>query len=180
MRPAEEASETGFVSRGRRSDDVDGWHDIVRRFAPYVHAVCVAHGLTEDGAEPVFDEVFTRMWTEIDRLEDDDALRAHVTQLTEDVAAQCTGASAPAEVLGTLSSALKVHEAARGLPASQRELLQRGVIDGQDEVTIADALELGPDAVAEQLQTARMRLRGRLRRRGINVQGETSKRHNRA
>ena len=79
MRPASEAGETGFVSRRRRSEDVEGWHEIVRRFAPYVHAVCVAHGLTEDGAEPVFDEVFTRMWTEIDRLEDDDALRARVT-----------------------------------------------------------------------------------------------------
>ena len=180
MRPAEEASETGFVSRGRRSEDVDGWHEIVRRFAPYVHAVCVAHGLTEDGAAPGFDEVFTRMWAEIDRLEDDEALRARVTQLTESVAADSTGSSAPAEVLGSLSSALNVHEAARGLPASQRELLQRGVVDGQDEVTIADALELGPDAVAEQLQAARMRLRGRLRRRGINVQGGASKRHDRA
>ena len=180
MRPAKEGSETGFVSRGRRSEDVDGWHEIVRRFAPYVHAVCVAHGLTEDGAAPVFDEVFTRVWTEIDRLEDDDALRARVTQLTEDVAADRTGVSAPADVLGTLSSALSVHDAARGLPASQRELLQRGVVDGQDEVTIADALELGPDAVAEQLQVARMRLRGRLHRRGANVPGAASKRHDRA
>lgn len=180
MRPAKEACETGFASRGRRSENADAWHEIVRRFAPYVHAVCVAHGLTEDGAEPVFDEVFTRLWTEIDRLEDDDALRARVTHLTEDVAAHSTGTSAPAEVLRDLSSALSVHEAARGLPASQRELLQRGVVDGQDEVTIADALELGPDAVAEQLQAARMRLRGRLRRRGMNVSGETSKRHDRA
>ena len=55
MRPAGETSETGFVSRGRRSEDVEGWHEIVRRFAPYVHAVCVAHGLPEDGAEAVFD-----------------------------------------------------------------------------------------------------------------------------
>jgi hypothetical protein len=180
MRPAKEASETGFVSRGRRSEDVEGWHEIVRRFAPYVHAVCVAHGLTEDGAAPVFDEVFTRMWTEIDRLEDDDALRARVTELTEDVAAHSADGSAPAEVLRSLSSALNVHEAARGLPASQRELLQRGVVDGQDEVTIADALQLEPEAVAEQLVAARTRLRGRLRRRGINVQGETSKRHDRA
>jgi DNA-directed RNA polymerase specialized sigma24 family protein len=180
MGPAEDASETGFVSRGRRSEDVEGWHEIVRRFAPYVHAVCVAHGLTEDGAAPVFDEVFTRMWTQIDRLEDDDALRARVTELTEDVAAHSAGVSAPTEVLRSLSSALNVHEAARGLPAKQRELLQRGVVDGEDEVTIAGALHLGPEAVAEQLQAARMRLRGRLRRRGINVQGETSKRHDRA
>ena len=69
----------------------------------------------------------------------------------------------PADTLRTLGDALDVHEAARGLPASQRELLQRGVVEGQDEATIADALELGPDAVAEQLQAARIRLRGRLR-----------------
>jgi hypothetical protein len=51
------------------------------------------------------------------------------------------------------------------------------VVDGQDEITIAGALELGPDVVAEQLQAARMRLRGRLRGRAANVQGATSKRH---
>jgi DNA-directed RNA polymerase specialized sigma24 family protein len=79
-----------------------------------------------------------------------------------------------------LADALNVHEAARGLPASQRELLQRGVVDGQDEITIAGALELGPDVVAEQLQAARTRLRARLRGRALNVQGATSKLHDRA
>jgi DNA-directed RNA polymerase specialized sigma24 family protein len=180
MKPAEEASETGFTSRGRRSDDLEGWHEIVRRFAPYVHAVCVAHGLTEDSAEPVFEEVFTRMWTEIDRLADDEALRARVTMLTEAVAAGSTRTTLPADVLRSLADALNVHEAARGLPASQRELLQRGVVDGQDEITIAGALELGPDVVAEQLQAARTRLRARLRGRALNVQGATSKLHDRA
>jgi DNA-directed RNA polymerase specialized sigma24 family protein len=180
MRPAGETSEAGFVSRGRRSEDVEGWHEIVRRFAPYVHAVCVAHGLTEDGAEAVFDEVFTRMWTEISRLQDDDALRARVTVLTEEVASAGAQTTASADVLTTLRDALNVHEAARGLPSSQRELLQRGVVDGQDDATIAGALDLGTDAVAEQLQVARMRLRGRLRRRGNNVPGEQSKYHDRA
>jgi DNA-directed RNA polymerase specialized sigma24 family protein len=180
MRPAGERSETGFVSRGRSSEDVEGWHEIVHRFAPYVHAVCVAHGLTEDDAEAVFDEVFTRMWTEISRLQDDDALRARVTVLTEEVAAAEAKTTASPGVLAALRDALNVHEAARGLPSSQRELLQRGVVDGQDDATIAGALDLGTDAVAAELQVARMRLRGRLRRRGINVQGETSKHHDRA
>ena len=120
------------------------------------------------------------MWTEIDRLEDDDALRARFIQLTEQIAAASAQTTASAEVLGTLSLALHVHEAARGLPTSQRDLLQRGVIEGQDEATIAEALDLGQEAVAEQLQAARMRLRGRLRRRGTNVQGERSKHHDRA
>jgi DNA-directed RNA polymerase specialized sigma24 family protein len=180
MRPAEETSETGFVSRGRRSEDVQGWHEIVRRFAPYVHAVCVAHGLAEDGAEAVFDEVFTRMWTEISRLEDDDALRARVTVLTEEVASASAKKAVSADVLTTLRDALNVHEAARRLPSSQRELLQRSVVEGQDDATIAGALDLGTDAVAEQLQVAHMRLRGRLRRRGVNVQGDRSKPHDRA
>ena len=180
MRPVTETGDEGLAPRGRRSENVDQWREIVRRFAPYVHAVCRANGLPETDAERVFEDVFTSVWTEIDRLEDDDALRARFIQLTEQIAAAGAQTTASAEALGTLSLALQVHEAARGLPTSQRDLLQRGVIEGQDEATIAEALDLGQEAVAEQIQAARMRLRGRLRRRGTNVQGERSKHHDRA
>jgi DNA-directed RNA polymerase specialized sigma24 family protein len=179
MRPSREGAETGLEHRGRRSEDVEGWHEIVRRFAPYVHAMCVAHGLTENAAEPVFHEVFTRIWTEIDRLENDDALRARVVGLTRDVVTESTQTAVPADTLRSLSEALNVHEAARGLPDSQRELLQRGVVEGQNEATIAEALDLGPDAVAEELQAARLRLRGRLRQRSVKFQGGQSMRHDR-
>lgn len=180
MRPVTETGEEALAPRGRRSENVDGWREIVRRFAPYVHAVCRANGLSEEDGERVFEEVFTCVWTEIDRLEDDDALRVRVMDLTERFAAASAQTSAPAEVLGTLAVALQVHEAARGLSISQRELLQRGVVERQDEAAIAEALDLRQEAVAEQLQAARMRLRGRLRRRGTNVQGERSKHHDRA
>jgi DNA-directed RNA polymerase specialized sigma24 family protein len=180
MRPCTGTGDSGLAPHGRRSENVDGWREIVRRFAPYVHAVCRANGLPEKDAEGVFEQVFTCVWTEIDRLEDDDALRARVMDLTERIAAAGAQTAAPDEALGTLSLALQVHEAARGLPTSQRELLQRGVVEGQDEATIAEALDLRQEAVAEQLQAARMRLRGRLRRRGTNVQAEQSKHHDRA
>ena len=180
MRPARETGDPGLVPRGRRSEDVEGWHEIVRRFAPYVHAVCRANGVPDEGAEGVFAEVFTCMWTEIDDLDDDDALRGRVIELTEEVSARRVQRSVDADALTMLSRALSVHEAARGLPASQRELLQRGVVDGQDDATIGRALDIRTGAVPEQLQAARMRLRGRLRRRGVNVQGELSKYHDRA
>lgn len=180
MRPVTPTGEGGLVPRGRRSENMEGWREIVRRFAPYVHAVCRANDLPEKDAERVFEEVFTCVWTEIDRLEDDDALRARVIDLTEGVAGGSAQTAATGEVLGTLSLALQVHEAARGLSSSQRDLLRRGVIERQDEATIAEALDLGQDAVAEQLQAARLRLRGRLRRRGTNIQGARSKHHDRA
>jgi DNA-directed RNA polymerase specialized sigma24 family protein len=180
MRPVTWTGDSGLAPRGRRTENVDGWREIVRRFAPYVHAVCRANGLPEKEAADVFEQVFTCVWTQIDHLEDDDALRAHVIDLTERIAARSAQTSAPNDVLGTLSLALQVHEAARGLPASQRELLQRGVVEGQDEATIAEALDLRQEAVAEQLRAARMRLRGRLGRRATNVQGGQSKHHDRA
>ena len=122
MKPVEEASETGFVPRGRRSEDADGWRELVRRFAPYVHAVCGAHELREDEGERVFEEVFTRMWTEIDRLEDDEALRARVTELTEDVARESARAPVSAETLRMLSQALTVHGPSAACPRRSAEL----------------------------------------------------------
>ena len=180
MKPARDSSEADLMPR-RRSEDADAWREIVRRFAPYVHAVTRANELPDDAAAAAFDDVFACIWTEIDRLEGDDALRARVVELAEDRAAKRReGDPIPEETLGWLRQALAVHEAVRGLPASQRELLHRTVVDGEDEAAIAKTLDLGEDAVADQLRQARMRVRARLRRRALNVQDERLRPHDRA
>ena len=180
MKPARDTSEAELMPR-RRSEDAEAWREIVRRFAPYVHAVTRANELPEDAAAAAFHDVFASVWTEIDRLEGDDALRARVVELAEDVAAERReGDPIPEETLRWLRQALGVQEAVRGLPASQRELLQRSVIDGQDDAAIAATLELGEDTVAEQLTQARLRVRARVRRRALNVQEERLRPHDRA
>ena len=182
---ARQTSETGFVSR-TEGDENRRWGDIVRRFAPYVHAVARVHGLTEEDCEAVFDEVFARAWATTGEPADDEALRACFVELTERVAETRRRASTaqPAvpsdEQLKCLRDALAVHEATRGLPASQRELLRRRIVEGQDEATSAAALGIAAETVAEQLRAARMRLRSRLKRDRNSAGPARQRQHDRA
>jgi DNA-directed RNA polymerase specialized sigma24 family protein len=107
-------------------------------------------------------------------------------ELTELVAENCRRAStdelaAPSEEqLKCLRDALAVHEATRGLPASQRELLRRRIVEGQDEATSAAALGIAAETVAEQLRAARMRLRSRLKRDRNSAGPARQRQHDRA
>jgi DNA-directed RNA polymerase specialized sigma24 family protein len=62
------------------------WGELVRSFAPYVHAVARGYGLAEAEAEEVFQEVFLRTWL-LGEPEDDKAMRARIVELTRGVAA---------------------------------------------------------------------------------------------
>jgi RNA polymerase sigma-70 factor (ECF subfamily) len=163
-------TETGAqgTPRGRRSEDVEAWRELVRRFAPYVHAIVRANRLPEPEAEHVFEEVFARTWARIDELDDDEAIRSWIVELAGRVAsdrrvALQPGVAAPsAEHVQELRRALMVREAIRRLPAAQREVLDRRFVDGQDDATIAAALGLTEPAVAAQLARALARLRAHL------------------
>jgi DNA-directed RNA polymerase specialized sigma24 family protein len=182
---ARQTSETGFVSR-TEGEQHRRWGEIVRRFAPYVHAVARVHGLSEQDCEWVFEEVFAEAWTVIGAPADDQALRAGFVELTERIAEDRHRASADAltapseERLKCLRDALAVHDATRGLPASQRELLRRRVVEGQDEATAAADLGIAADSIAEQLRAARTRLRYRLKRDRISASPPRLRPHDRA
>ena len=66
-----------------RAGDRDAWNTLVERFSRYVYAICVqGFRLGDADAEDVFQEVFTRVYTRLDTLRDDAALRPWIAQLT--------------------------------------------------------------------------------------------------
>src|SRR6266566_1376649 len=75
-------SDADLVARCR-AGDAAAWNELVERFSRYVYAIC-AQGfrLSEHDAEDVFQDVFTRVYTHLDRLRDDDAFRPWLAQLT--------------------------------------------------------------------------------------------------
>jgi RNA polymerase sigma-70 factor, ECF subfamily len=156
----------GIVDRAARErHETAGWGGLVRRFAPYVHAVVVrAYRLPEPEAQDVFHEVFARTWERMDELRDDGALRACIATLARELAQEAPQKLAgdldppPTAMLRELDNALAVREAILHLPPMQREVVTRCCVDGQDHATIARALGVSVDAVATHLKRARRRL----------------------
>jgi RNA polymerase sigma factor (sigma-70 family) len=159
----------GPTSRRDRTQDHHAWQELVRRFAPYVHAVATANALPEADAELAFDEVFLRLWSRLGELADDDAIRSYVvTQADRVVAVRRRALPEPPPAAGrdaahALREALAVSEAARRLTALQREILERRFAHDEDEAAIAVALGVPEETVTTQLARARRRLRARLR-----------------
>jgi len=66
-----------------RAGDAAAWNELVERFSRYVYAICTqGFRLGEHDAEDVFQDVFTRVYTHLDRLRDDEAFRPWLAQLT--------------------------------------------------------------------------------------------------
>ena len=66
-----------------RAGDTAAWNEFVDRFSRYVYAICVqGFRLREQDAEDVFQEVFSRVYTRLDTLRDDAAIRPWIAQLT--------------------------------------------------------------------------------------------------
>ena len=53
----------GDLVRACRAGDVDAWNELVERFSRYVYAIAVrGFRLSEEDAEDVFQDVFTRIY----------------------------------------------------------------------------------------------------------------------
>ncbi len=150
---------------GRRAVGPEAWKELVRRFAPYVHAVAAgAYRLPEEEAKEVFEEVFEALCLRRDTLGDDAGLRAWIAGLTRSLAAERTRSEPPApEVLARLDDALEVREATRRLPSAQRRILQLVYEEGSDLATTATVMGMSAGSVADQLRRARHQLRLQLR-----------------
>ena len=72
----QELSDTELVARCRDDDD-DAWNKLVARFSRYVYAICVqGFRFSSEDAEDVFQDVFTKVYQQLGRLRDDDAVSA--------------------------------------------------------------------------------------------------------
>jgi RNA polymerase sigma factor (sigma-70 family) len=175
------ASDAELIARCRHGDET-AWLELVRGFAPYVHAITVrGYRLSEDDAEDVFQEVFLRIWTHLDQLRSDDAVRPWIGQLTrrisidrlrsrarevsrEEVDSPAAVAAAE-DALALIDEALTLRQAIARLPRIQQEMIERAFVRGETHATIAAALGIAEGTVASRICRARQRLHTQLMER---------------
>ena len=75
-------SDAELVQRCRTGNS-DAWNELVERYSRYVYAICIrGFRLSEEDAEDVFQDVFTRAFMRLETLRDASALRPWIAQLT--------------------------------------------------------------------------------------------------
>lgn len=167
-----------------RAGDREAWNELVERFSRYVYAVCVkGFRLGEEDAEDVFQEVFMRVFTHLDTLRDDAALRPWIAQLTRRLCLDSisrSGREQPAaepvdeDVAGDLDEideAFTVREALTSLPEACQEILDRFFAQDQSYRTISAELDLPSGTIASRIARCLRRLRDELEGRNEPAQG---------
>jgi RNA polymerase sigma factor (sigma-70 family) len=169
----ESLSDAGLVGRCRKGDQA-AWNELVERFSRYVYAI-VTQGfrLSEHDAEDVFQDVFAKVYENLGRLRDDDAVRPWIAQMTRRTCIDRIRAGTrerpaaddelePAELdetLAQLDEALAVREALAELSGSCREILDRFFARDESYRTIGEALDLPPGTIASRISRCLERLR---------------------
>ena len=169
-----EESDAALVARCR-AGDATAWNELVERFSRYVYAISTqAFRLSEHDADDVFQDVFTRVYTHLDRLRDDEAFRPWLAQLTRRTCIDRLRSGAreapseeiePSEVDETLSrldDALTVHEALAHLAENSRDILDRFFAQDESYRTIGDALGLPAGTIASRISRCLDKLKAQL------------------
>jgi RNA polymerase sigma factor (sigma-70 family) len=161
--PGPVGTDAQLVARCRRGEAA-AWDALVERFSRYVFAICTqGFRFAEHDAEDVFQDVFTRVYTHLGRLRDDEAFRPWLAQLTRRACIdklRAGGREAAVEeleptdlddTLSSLDEALTVHDAMASLPENCREILDRFFAQDESYRTIGDALDLPAGTVASRI-----------------------------
>jgi RNA polymerase sigma-70 factor (ECF subfamily) len=147
-----------------RAGDAAAWNELVERFSRYVYAICTqGFRLSEHDAEDVFQDVFTRVYTHLDRLRDDDAFRPWLAQLTRRTCLdrlRSGGREVPTEevepgdldeTLSHLDEAMAIHDALALMTDNCRDILDRFFAQDESYRTIGEALELPAGTIASRI-----------------------------
>jgi RNA polymerase sigma factor (sigma-70 family) len=145
---------------------------LVRRYSAYVHAVIRrAFGLTDTDAEEVFQKVWLRVFSRLDQVRDEAAMRGWVRQITLNVARDHLAARRPATdevlleaeaeeaTLQELDEALAVRQLLSELPEPCSEVLTRRFVADEKYATIAGGLGLTVGQVSGLIHRCLGRLR---------------------
>jgi RNA polymerase sigma factor (sigma-70 family) len=167
-------SDADLVHRCREGN-TEAWNELVERFSRYVYAVCLrGFGLTAHDAEDAFQDVFTRVYSRLDTLRADDAIRPWIAQLTRRVCLDRLAARAhelPVEdiegesheqTMDEIDEAFSVREALDELGEPCRELLDRFFARDESYRTIGEALDLPPGTIASRISRCLEKLRTQL------------------
>jgi RNA polymerase sigma-70 factor (ECF subfamily) len=152
-----------LVRRCRNGEDA-AWTALVERFSSYVYAIAIRFGLSDDRAQDVYQEVFTRAFTRLGSLRDDGALKPWIAQLTRRAAIDRLRADArepPTELadslpgeepdLRLLEQAMTVQRALDGLPPQYREAVRRFFLEDESYRTIGIELGIPSGTVASRI-----------------------------
>jgi len=170
--------------RACRAGDSDAWNELVERYSRYVYAIAVrGFRLSDDDAEDVFQDVFTRIYLRLDSLRDDSALRPWIAQLTRrrclDALAS-RGRETPADDelmqeetadLADVEEAFAVREALAGLSETCQEMLDRFFARDQSYRTIGEELDIPSGTIASRIARCLGRLREQLEGRNPPAEG---------
>jgi RNA polymerase sigma-70 factor, ECF subfamily len=170
--------------RACRAGDSEAWNELVERYSRYVYAIAVrGFRLSDDDAEDVFQDVFTRIYLRLDSLRDDSALRPWIAQLTRrrclDALAS-RGRETPADDelmheetadLADVEEAFAVREALAELSETCQEMLDRFFARDQSYRTIGEELHIPSGTIASRIARCLGRLREQLEGRNPPAEG---------
>jgi RNA polymerase sigma factor (sigma-70 family) len=154
-----------------RDGDQQGWNELVERFSRYVHAIASqGFRFPQADAEDVFQDVFAKIYVELGRLRDPEALRPWIGQLTRRVcldrlrrahetASDDLEPEGLDEAIETLDEALAVREALAVVGDMCRDMLDRFFARDESYRTIGEALELPAGTIASRISRCLEKLR---------------------
>ena len=158
-----------------RAGEPEAWNALIERFSRYVYAICTqGFRLSEADAEDVYQEVFTRVYTRLDTLRDEAAIRPWIAQLTRRLCIDTRAAHSreqptaePIEtgrerVLADIDEAFAVRDAMATLPDHCQEMLDRFFARDESYRTISSELELPLGTIASRIARCLGRLREEL------------------
>jgi RNA polymerase sigma factor (sigma-70 family) len=166
-----EVSDAELVRRMRGGDQA-AWSAFVERYSRYVHAIATrAYRLDARDAEDVFQEVFARAYSNLDRLRSDEAVRPWIGQLTRRLCVDCYRASRREEARAALDEAtaeetivrideaLAVRDALATLSPGCREVVDRFFCRDESYRQIGDALGIPSGTIASRISRCLAHLR---------------------
>jgi len=172
-RTSSRLSDPDLVQRCREGS-ADAWNELVERFSRYVYAICSrGFGLSAADAEDAFQDVFTRVYTRLDTLRDDSAIRPWIAQLTRRVCLDRVARTHEepvdeiaderlARTTEEIDEAFTVREALADLGEPCHELLDRFFARDESYRTISEQLDLPPGTVASRISRCLAKLRSEL------------------
>ena len=162
-----------LVSRCRAGDEA-AWNELVERFSRYVYAIAVqGFRLPQHDAEDVFQEVFARVYQQLERLRNDEAIRPWIGQLTRRLcidrlrAGGREGTVDPEEIelaeedetLSKLDEAMTVRAGLEAVGGICREMLDRFFCRDESYRAIGEALDLPAGTIASRISRCLSKLR---------------------
>jgi RNA polymerase sigma-70 factor (ECF subfamily) len=176
-------SDAELVQRCRTGDS-EAWNELVERYSRYVYAISVrGFRLSEEDAEDVFQDVFTRAFMRLETLRDDSAFRPWIAQLTRRRCLDAVSASGREQLMDDvladeggadmqeIEEAFAVREAVAGLSDACQDILDRFFARDQSYRTISGELDIPAGTIASRIARCLRKLREELEGRNEPSEG---------